>query len=341
VKSLQFAVLFLPLGVVCAQTSAPVTPTKPKPAAAAPARTPATGTATGAKTSTAAKSSTAATKVAGTHANTASNALGGKVILTIDSETITDKQFEAFLQALPDNLRKQAESSPQAKRQMAEQLVRVKLLAQEAIKKGLDKDPVFQAKVQFQYENMLAGQVFSSMQSSATSDEAALHKAYEEHKAEGEEVTAKHILIRFKGSPVPVKEGKTELTEEESLAKAQELRKEILAGKDFATIAKAESDDTGSAIQGGDLGHFKRGQMVPAFEQTAFSLKPGEVSEPVKTQFGYHLIKVESHNTKTFEEMKPDLEARAKPEAARQFVEDLRKKSNVVLDDAYFGAEKQ
>ena len=86
------------------------------------------------------------------------------------------------------------------------------------------------------------------------------------------EVRASHILVD---------------TKEE----AETLRKEILAGKDFAAVAK-ESSKCPSGAQGGDLGYFGKGMMVPEFEQAAFNLPVGEVSEPVKTQFGWHLIKV-------------------------------------------------
>lgn len=78
-----------------------------------------------------------------------------------------------------------------------------------------------------------------------------------------------------------------------ALRKAQELRAEIAGGASFAEVAQRESADPGSKERGGDLGFFGRGQMVPAFEQAAFSLEPGQVSEPVATQFGYHLIQVE------------------------------------------------
>ncbi len=83
-------------------------------------------------------------------------------------------------------------------------------------------------------------------------DSDALHKYYDEHKNEFQQVSAHHVLIRFKGSPVPLKEGQKDLTEEEALAKAQEVEKRLKAGEDFGVIAKAESADTGSAAQGGD-----------------------------------------------------------------------------------------
>src|SRR4030095_104336 len=92
--------------------------------------------------------------------------------------------------------------------------------------------------------------------------EADGQKYYDAHKGEYEKIKARHILIRFKGSPVPAGE-KKDLTEEEALAKTKALRARIVGGEDFATIAKAESDDTGSGAAGGSLDFFGPGQMVP------------------------------------------------------------------------------
>lgn len=95
-----------------------------------------------------------------------------------------------------------------------------------------------------------------------------------ERLGQPEQVRARHILVK---------------TREE----AEELRDQILAGADFAEVARAHSTDPGSAAQGGDLGWFGRGQMVQPFEEAAFALEPGELSEPVETAYGYHLILVE------------------------------------------------
>jgi len=102
---------------------------------------------------------------------------------------------------------------------------------------------------------------------------------------QGPRVRASHILI---GIP----QNADAATKQQAKAKADALLKDLKAGKDFAATAKANSQDPGSAPNGGDLGYFEQGQMVPPFEQAAFALKPGEMSEVVETQFGYHIIKV-------------------------------------------------
>lgn len=102
---------------------------------------------------------------------------------------------------------------------------------------------------------------------------------------QGARVRASHILI-------PVQENADAATKQTAKAKAEALLKELKAGKDFAATAKENSQDPGSAPNGGDLGFFEQGQMVPPFEQAAFALKPGEMSELVESPFGFHIIKV-------------------------------------------------
>src|SRR5258708_20003205 len=97
--------------------------------------------------------------------------------------------------------------------------------------------------------------------------------------------------------------GQKNMSDEDALAKATDLRTKIVAGGDFAALAKAESDDTGSGANGGALGEFTHGRMVPQFEQAAFALPVGEVSLPIKTQFGYHCILVAKHETKNFQQV--------------------------------------
>lgn len=122
-----------------------------------------------------------------------------------------------------------------------------------------------------------------------------------------EEVKARHILLK-------VEENAPAAQEEKVKGKAFELLKRIKEGEDFISLAKKYSQDT-SASEGGDLGFFKRGQMVKPFEEAAFSLEIGEVSEPVKTRFGWHIIKVEdkkSASVKAFQDVRGEIERKIK-----------------------------
>ena len=182
----------------------------------------------------------------------------------------------------------------------------------------------------------MANTLYQDMSSVKPSD-ATLLAYYDAHKQEWEEVKARHILIRMQGSRVPLKPNQKDITDAEALAKANEVRAKIVAGTDFAAVAKAESDDAGTGANGGELGSFTRGRMVPEFEKAAFSLPIGELSEPVKSPFGYHLIQVESHKTKPFEEVRADVEQKIKPEIAKQGLEAVKKKTPMTFDESYFG----
>jgi peptidyl-prolyl cis-trans isomerase C len=258
-----------------------------------------------------------------------------KVILTIRTDKVNEAQFDDMINAIPEQYRATARGA--GKRAFAEQIVQVKVLAQEAEKRKLDKDPKVQSELEFQRQNLLAQAMFLSLQQNVKVDDAAVEKYYNEHKNDYEVLKARHILIRVKGAPMQGIPGKPELTDEEALAKAQAIRKRLVDGEDFATVAKAESDDAGSGAQGGDLGEFRKGMMVPPFETAAFAAKVNEITEPVKTPFGYHLIKVESHVTKSLAEARPDIEKKLRPEIARTAVADLRKGATVQLDDGFFG----
>jgi peptidyl-prolyl cis-trans isomerase C len=258
-----------------------------------------------------------------------------KVILTVGDMKLTAAQYEALVEALPANL--QAYAHGASKRQFAENLVQLNLLAQQAEKLNLDKIPKVQEQIAFQRKNMLAQAMFENIQQNAKLDDAAVQQYYDAHKNEYEAVKGKHILIRVKGAPMPAATGKPELDDAQALAKAQDIRKRLAAGADFATIAKAESDDTVSGAQGGDLGEFHKGMMVPPFEQAAFALKPGEISEPVKTPFGYHIIVVTEHQAKPLAEVRPEIEKILRPDIAKKAADDLRTKTNVQIDDAFFG----
>jgi parvulin-like peptidyl-prolyl isomerase len=258
-----------------------------------------------------------------------------KVILTVGDQKYTVAQYNAWLDSLPDQYQQYARG-PQ-KRAFAENLIQMKLLSAEAERRKLDKDPKVIQQIEFQRENLLAGAVFQNIQETSKPDDAALQAYFNEHKSEYEKVKARHILIRVKGAPMPPNGDKPELSEDEGKAKAEAIVKRLKGGEDFAVIAKAESDDTGSGAQGGDLGEFGRGMMVPPFEQAAFSQKVGEVGDPVRSPFGFHIIQVQSHVIKTMADAKPEIEAKLRPEIAKKAVEAMRSKSNITIDDSFFG----
>ncbi|MBI2070200.1 MAG: peptidylprolyl isomerase [Elusimicrobia bacterium] len=149
-----------------------------------------------------------------------------------------------------------------------------------------------------------------------------------------ERVRARHILIKV-GPKAPMAE------KSKALSALKSIKKEADAGADFAELARKHSQDTESAKKGGDLGYFIKGWMVPEFEQAAFSLPVGDVSNPVETEFGYHLILVEEKRAKTplrFDEVQEDLasylQQRNFQKKLKDLVDGLRVKATIkVLND--------
>lgn len=168
---------------------------------------------------------------------------------------------------------------------------------------------------------VISNYIQSSIVPKAEVTEADARKFYddnlEKYFKKPESARASHILIG-------VEQGASEEERKKAKEKAETLLKRIKAGEDFAAIAKTESSCPSSA-QGGDLGNFTRGQMVPAFETAAFALKPGEVSEVVETQFGYHIVKLtakEEAKTESFEDVKPKIMEFLKQEKVQKGISD-------------------
>jgi peptidyl-prolyl cis-trans isomerase C len=256
-------------------------------------------------------------------------------VITIGAQTITRAQFELLLQALADNGRPAKTAAD--KRKVAEQYADLQTMVQEARKRKLDQDAETKQMMTIQSESFLANALAKKVSDDTHFTELDLRAYYDSNKKEFEEAKASHILIRFKGSSVPLKPNEKDLTDAEALAKTLDLKKQLAGGADFATLAKAESDDVGTGAKGGELGSFKHGQMVPPFDQAAFSIPVGEVSEPVKTQFGYHLIKVESRSSKSFDDAKAQIEKDLKPKMTKEAIDQIKAHTAVTLNDAYFG----
>jgi peptidyl-prolyl cis-trans isomerase D len=141
-----------------------------------------------------------------------------------------------------------------------------------------------------------------------------------------ERVHVRHILLMTQGKPAG--------DEPKIKAKAEDLLKQLRAGADFAELAKKNSEDPGSGAKGGDLDWVTRGQMVPEFEKATFTLKPGTISDLVKTQYGYHILQVLAHEDarlKPFAEVKDDLAKAFKQQRASERMQQISDKAQALL----------
>jgi peptidyl-prolyl cis-trans isomerase C len=205
--------------------------------------------------------------------------------------------------------------SPEARREhLISYLADIIMVTQAADKKNLADNPDFKRRLAFLRNKLLMGYELQQEAKTAVTDQA-LHQTYDEavkSMAGQEEVRARHILVQG---------------EDEAKAILEQLKK----GADFATLAKEKSKDPGAA-EGGDLGYFTKDQMVPEFADVAFKMYPGQLSNPVKTQFGWHVIKLEDKRTKQppeFEKVKDQIEAYLARKAQTEFIAKLRQNAKV------------
>jgi peptidyl-prolyl cis-trans isomerase C len=205
--------------------------------------------------------------------------------------------------------------APEAKRdQLITYLADIILVTQVAEKRNRADSTDFRRRLAFLRNKLLMG-IELQEEAKAALTEEALREVYNDavKNAVGqEEVRARHILVE---------------TEEEAKA----ILEQIKAGADFATLAKEKSKDPGAAA-GGDLGYFTKDQMVPEFAEVAFKMYPGQVSNPVKTQFGWHIIKVEDKRTKpvpSFEQVRERIEGFVIRKAQTEFITKLRQSAKV------------
>lgn len=205
-------------------------------------------------------------------------------------------------------------------------------LEAEARTRKLDQLPSIQLKVRNYTTQLLANELLLTLRNDYLKNPAALAALYEKNKAGYDEPRVLQVLVRMQGSPVALRSGRPDMSPEQARAKAETLRGQIANGGDFAALVNAESDDFGSLAAGGDIGFVARGTAEAAFEAAAFSLPVGKLSDIIKTQYGYHIIRVEDRRPMQLEAVRGIL---ANELAHRDL--DLIIANGFKLNMAYFG----
>lgn len=248
-----------------------------------------------------------------------------RVLARVDGQEITEADVLGVLQSMgPQGM--MMYGSPEGRRAILDELISMRLLALEGAKAKLDQAPEFQAAMERVRAQMLARAEVQELIKTVSVTEEEARKFYDanpERFTQPERVHARHILLS------------DDVTSADQIAKVQA---DLKAGVPFDELAKSVSLCP-SAPQGGDLGEFQRGQMVPEFEAAAFALKePGDISEPVKTAFGWHIIKLEGRvpaELVPFENVKAqllqELEGEKVSELLRAKTEELRKEYKVEI----------
>jgi peptidyl-prolyl cis-trans isomerase C len=247
----------------------------------------------------------------GAHADNA------KVLAHVNGHDITDADVAVAEQ---DFSRQLASVPPDDRRRiLIEHLIETELLADAAEQEKLDSSEAVQGRLKYYRRQVLRDHYFEQKLQGSVSDAEA--KSFYDEKIGAvpaeTEVRASHILVPDEDT-------------------ANDIREKLSRGGDFAALAKEFSKDPGSAENGGDLGYFTKGQMVEPFASVAFKLEKGEISDPVQTQFGWHIIKVEDKRQKappSFDTVKDQIVAYLVQEHAQKKIDELRSQGKVEIVD--------
>lgn len=236
-----------------------------------------------------------------------------KIVAKVNGKPITETDLQFAEGELGSEL---GSLPPEVKRRaLAEYLIDNMLFAEAAEAEKLGSTPEFEEQMSYLRQRLLREQYFEKTLKATVSDEEA-KKIYDTRVAgmkTEDEVAARHILV-------------------DSEDKAKELRTKIVGGADFAEVAKENSTDPGSKDQGGMLGFFTKGQMVPEFDEAVFKMREGEISAPVKTNFGWHIIKLEDRRRKeppSFDTVKATIINSLVVRKAQEKATELREKASL------------
>jgi peptidyl-prolyl cis-trans isomerase C len=248
----------------------------------------------------------------------------GEVVARYGSEVLTETELVTELSRLPS--RSRSVMNPEGRRRFVENYVLNELIFQEGTSRGYLEDADIVQQVNDLRKRLVVQKVVRDLQDLAPLTDEEVQKQYDAHPERYSTTTirARHILVKDE-------------------AEAKKLREQAVAKPDsFADLAKEHSIDKASARKGGDLGFFGHGRMVPEFEEVAFSLKSnGEISEIVRTQYGFHIIQLEERREgkpKPFDQVKDQIKSVMRNtqlrERTEQHYEELKAKANVQIDDA-------
>ncbi|MCK5829016.1 MAG: peptidylprolyl isomerase [Methylococcales bacterium] len=260
-------------------------------------------------------------------------AVSADLIIDKNDSHVSDVNVEVLLETAPVNAQKELLSHKSQLKKQLEQLYLKQLLAKMAKDEGLDKEPMNAARLQAIMDNALFLLKLDNKRKSNKKDYSKFAKQLYTIKKSNyktvERVDAAHILIATK-----------ELPEEKALEKIKEIRKELIAGADFSEVALRVSQDKSVQQNKGEMGAFTKKQMVKPFSDAAFSLEPGDLSEPIKTRFGYHLIKVNKKipaGIKSFDEVKEGIIAKLEADDwetdREEYYKKIKKENKMEIDE--------
>lgn len=275
----------------------------------------------------------AAAPATGTAAETA--APEDPLLVTVNGDEIRQSEFDAAVARLPEQMQGVI-GTPEGRKALAEELVRMKVLEQYARQKGLDRQPEVASALAVAQGNILANAAVRDIV--ATQKEVTPRELYERNRQQFEAVRLSQIVIPYQGSVV-AGDAKNAPSEQEAYRIAGEIAARLKAGADFAKLAKEVSADRQTAERGGDLGLVGHGTFPEDIDKSIFALPKGSITDPVRTGYGMHVFKVTDKQTRTFEEVEEALARSGKQLQANNAADDLREKAKVEFNPKFFPEE--
>jgi peptidyl-prolyl cis-trans isomerase C len=247
----------------------------------------------------------------------------GKTLAEVNGTKITVKDFNAEVENLPPYIRPMAQT-PEGKKELLESMIVRELVLEQAKKDGIDKSKEVVTRLEdLKKRVVVEAFVRKKIEQDIKISDDEMKKFYDQNKDKfksGEQVKASHILVKSESS-------------------AQDILSQLKKGASFEELARKNSADA-SAAKGGDLGWFSKGTMVPEFDKVAFGLKDGELSNVVKTPYGFHIIKVtgkRAAGVRSFDEVKDQIKAAMMPakqqEVLQQLKESLKKNAKISIKE--------
>ena len=261
-----------------------------------------------------------------------------RVVMRVNGEPVTQREFTAFVEQAPEEARA-FYNSPQGRPLLAQQLVKLLALEQEGRRLGVERDADAQTRLKMAVDQVLAAYALQKIVNQPS--DARTRAEFEKQKSQFQTVELSHILVAYDGGAVPPRQGRPHLTADQAMQKGQQLEQRLRQGVPFAQLARYESDDTNSAAAGGQLGPISPGALPPEVQNVVASLKEGQISNPVRSQYGIHIFKAGTRSSQAYEELKPMFSARLQREDAEQVIQRLQKSAKVELDPKFFPPQQQ
>ncbi|HET7711271.1 MAG TPA: peptidylprolyl isomerase [Thermoanaerobaculia bacterium] len=262
---------------------------------------------------------------------------GGEVILRVNGEPITARDFNLFLSQLPEQTQA-IYASGEGRRELADQIIKLKVLEQEGRRLGGERDPEIASRVSFGKSNLLAGY---ALQKIAKPDDAKLRAAYEKERKNLETIELSHILLAYEGGQAKARDGSDGPPAEVAIQRARSIAAEAAKGTSFRELAARHSEDASTAMAGGTLGAVPIAALPPEIAAAVTRLPPGAISEPVKSGFGIHIFRVGNRGTQSFEQMREALLREVQKQTMTEAIDRLQKSAVVKFDEKFFGPAKK